>query len=521
MTDAANPQPRFAGYRLIKRLGGSAGRAVHLAEREGSRPVSCVLKKLEPRAGQVPVALLDGFCRQIDLMRRIDHPGIVKTLAHHLPAGHTHGIPGSFVCLACQAAQPNDASTMPYMVMELLPGASLERIARAQARGGQPLPPALGAYIVHELARALGYAHNLRDERGRLLGVLHGSLRPKEVMLLRGGEVKLLAFGGQGGETLPLFDGHPARGARLPGTYLAPEQLLSKPLDARVDVFALGAILWELLVGVPLFGATTENEALTKVLACEVPRPSSLNPQIPSGLDAIVTRALARDPSRRHPSADAFAEELARGLPPRSKLLMHTASLVASVRDPASQDREARRPSTGSRSGPRFRRTTPAPPPLPMPSRRLTPPPPPPPIESTALVARDRITQSPAPTETPSRPVPLPPPVRPPSLLFHLGRLALVAVVAFGGGVLWHQHRGSQVTTIGVAADRPVVVPLTMTAGSGGKLVKNPAAPEALAQEPAKKAAPTATAAEPRAKPRPARRFPGRRKPPSRLQALR
>jgi hypothetical protein len=82
---------RFAGYRLIKRLGGSGGRIVHLVEREGSRPVTCVLKKLEaPRVGELPVPQLDGFCRQVDLMRRLDHPSIVRTLAPAAGPGRVH-----------------------------------------------------------------------------------------------------------------------------------------------------------------------------------------------------------------------------------------------------------------------------------------------------------------------------------------------------------------------------------------------------------------------------------------------
>ena len=360
-------EAQCGSYRLSEVIGHSSRALVYLAaraqERSARRPTPCALKRAAGE-GTAPPAPEDmqTLVREIELMRRFDHVGIVRTLDHH-----------------------NGAGGEPYLVMELLDGLPLDRLMRRLGRMGDVMPSALSAFVVHEIATALGYAHGLCDGSGSPLEVVHGQLRPKDVMLVRTGEVKLLAFGPGQQAALPRVPVSP-RAIRRHACYRAPEQIMGRPIDQRADLFALGALFWELLVGPPLFSGVTEHEAVAAVLNNEVPPPSSLRQGIPARLDAIVMRALARDPRRRYPSAEALALDLARGLPSRHKLTRYTATLVTNQLGPSrhkevpmsttSESRTPRpmppRPPT-TPSAPPGRRPS-VPPPLPLPARQATPP---------------------------------------------------------------------------------------------------------------------------------------------------
>jgi serine/threonine-protein kinase len=128
-------------------------------------------------------------------------------------------------------------------------------------------------------------------------------------MCLRTGGVKLLDFGiaksaGDNTENTEqgLFKGKLA--------YVAPERIKNEPLDGRVDIFGLGVVLWEMLVGKRLFRGKSELETLNNVLEMPVPPPSTQRPDIPASLDAVVMKALARNRNVRYPTGHAMAEDL-------------------------------------------------------------------------------------------------------------------------------------------------------------------------------------------------------------------
>ncbi|HEY0710680.1 MAG TPA: serine/threonine-protein kinase, partial [Polyangia bacterium] len=299
-------------------MGHSATSTVFLATRSGVKAEegseTFAVKKLtgDSRDGAIPREQVETFVREIRLMRRIQHRAVVTVVDH--------------------AAAPSEE---PYLAMELLEGLPLDRVGRRLQRTQDTMSSALAAFIAQEVADALSHVHNLRDDQGRPLGVVHGGLRPKEIFLLRSGEVKLLAFG-PGNTGTPAVTG--TRRRRLPATYRAPEQILGRPIDERTDLFSLGAILWELLVGPPLFSGATEEEAVAAVLTREIPPPSSLRKGIPQRLDAIVMKALQRDPRRRYPNAEAMAVELGRGLRGRLQLTDHGADLIADLMGLAKDD---------------------------------------------------------------------------------------------------------------------------------------------------------------------------------------
>jgi serine/threonine protein kinase len=196
-----------------------------------------------------------------------------------------------------------------FLAMEYLRGRDLASVMRKLRRQGRACPPALAAFIAHQLADGLAYAHDLRDADGSPLNIIHRDVSPANIMCLRTGTVKLLDFGIA--KALGAALGGPSQeGFRGKVAYVAPEHLRGEPIDRRLDLFSLGVVLWEMLTGRRLFKGVNDEETLKNVLTMPVPAPSSLQPDVPLALDAIVARALEREPARRYRSADEMAEDL-------------------------------------------------------------------------------------------------------------------------------------------------------------------------------------------------------------------
>jgi serine/threonine-protein kinase len=188
----------------------------------------------------------------------------------------------------------------PYLVFEYLDGGSL-----AHQLAGAPQPPRAGAELVERLARAMHHAHQQ--------GIIHRDLKPANVLLTADGTPKITDFGlarraqserlTQTGQVL----GTPA--------YMAPEQALGRPAaDPRIDVYALGAILYETLTGRPPFQGETPLDTLEQVVAREPVPPRLLQPKVPVDLQTIALKCLEKAPDRRYGSAQELADDLARFL---------------------------------------------------------------------------------------------------------------------------------------------------------------------------------------------------------------
>ncbi len=191
----------------------------------------------------------------------------------------------------------------PYIAMEYVDGRNLRQIlSRCAARKIQ-LPVDFAAYLAHVLAQALDHAHRARDFRGQPLGIVHCDVSPQNVFISRLGEVKLGDFGvaravGEG------------KGQAIFGKvrYLAPEQLRGEPVSPMTDVFALGALFYELLVNQPAFAGDDPSTVARAILSGQRRAPSSLRPEVPFELDELVLRALG--PHDRITAAGEFASLL-------------------------------------------------------------------------------------------------------------------------------------------------------------------------------------------------------------------
>ena len=170
------------------------------------------------------------------------------------------------------------------------------------------MPIVIAAHFAHEICRALDYVHSLQGSDGEPMRVVHRDVTPSNIVLTSAGALKLLDFGVARYSATAAFSEHGA--IRGKAAYLAPEALRGDPIDGRVDIFALGVVLHEMLTLKDLFASESNLGTLHKVLEMEIPRPSAARADVPAELDAIVMKALQRDPARRYASAAEMARDL-------------------------------------------------------------------------------------------------------------------------------------------------------------------------------------------------------------------
>src|SRR6202453_4765096 len=245
----------------------------------------------------------------------------------------------------CGIHDVGEQDGQPYLVMELLRGETLK-----QYLTHQKLSPAEVLTLGQQAASALAAAH--------ARGIIHRDIKPANLFVVESGrdrkQLKILDFGlakKQGAEASPdsrYFDPQntTATGTATglmdlttPGStvgtaaYMSPEQAKGDPLDARTDLFSLGSVLFEMATGQPPFGGRSTAEVFAALLMKDPPAVSSLNPAMPSALDPIVARLLAKDRNQRYGSAEELLADLEAisGAPPLSTGTVRAASAVSAT----------------------------------------------------------------------------------------------------------------------------------------------------------------------------------------------
>jgi serine/threonine protein kinase len=216
-----------------------------------------------------------------------------------------------------------------YIVMEWVDGEPLHVIVReAKAKGG--LPVALAVRIVAHAAHGLHAAHELRDERGELLGLVHRDVSPQNILVSHRGGVKVIDFGvAKASSNLQRTTVGQMKGKIA---FMAPEQLLSQQVDRRTDVFALGVVLYQLLTNKHPFRG--DNDFVTMANTRDkrpVAPPRSLVASLPPELDAVVVKALSKPREERYPTMLEFARALDRAVPPTPDVDAELARWMGSI----------------------------------------------------------------------------------------------------------------------------------------------------------------------------------------------
>ncbi len=209
----------------------------------------------------------------------------------------------------CHAYELGEADGMTYLALEWVHGVSLRDAVRHAGAKGLPIPVVV--YVAAKVLDALQYVHTAKGTDGRPLGLVHQDVTPHNVMMRWTGEVKLLDFGIAKSAGLGVERGKAIQGKY---EYMSPEQVRGRPLDGRSDVFAMGVCLYEALTGRQLYGRGGAQLSMMAITNEPPPSMETDRPGISKELDAIVRRALAKNPSERWASAAAMQAALEKWL---------------------------------------------------------------------------------------------------------------------------------------------------------------------------------------------------------------
>ncbi|MCP9621055.1 serine/threonine protein kinase [Nocardia otitidiscaviarum] len=260
----------FAGYRIERLLGrGGMGEVYAAAHPRLPRTVALKLLNREVYADE---EVRRRFDREAELAAALDHPNIVSVL--------DRGADGGLLWISMQYVDGSDAA----------------------AFAGRPLDPLRAVRIVEQCAEALDYAH----ERG----VLHRDVKPANILLTAGRDGDRVLLSDFGIARLRDDELQLTRTGEFRATlaYAAPEQLSGQPVDHRVDQYSLGATLFTLLVGETPFTVASPGEMVAAHLTRPVPRASRLVAELPPAVDAVIAKAMAKNPSERYDSCIEFAQ---------------------------------------------------------------------------------------------------------------------------------------------------------------------------------------------------------------------
>jgi len=268
-------------YTIYERLGRGGMATVNRAEMRGlagfRKPVA--LKRLHPHVAKDP-SMVQSLVQEARLASHLHHPNVAQT--------YDLGI----------------VDDTYFIAMEYVPGPTLSQLLRQAAAAARPVPIPIALSILVQVCDALDYAHNLCDEHGRPLGIIHRDVSPSNIIISSTGVVKLIDFG------IARAADHDRIGTD-PGlvkgklSYMAPECLRGH-VDSRADLFGLGVIAHEMLTGLPLFHARNHADTMARLRELPIEPPSRWNPDVPEDLDDIVLTALQRRPELRWQNAAAM-----------------------------------------------------------------------------------------------------------------------------------------------------------------------------------------------------------------------
>jgi serine/threonine-protein kinase len=276
---------RIGRYEVIRAIASGGMATVHLARTvgEGGFERLVAIKVMHPHIATDP-AFVAMFLDEARLAARIRHPNVVAT----------HDV------------QKSPAGV--FLVMDYIDGPSLHHVLRSLHERDRVLPLDITLRIIGDALAGLHAAHELCDEKGEPLNLVHRDISPDNILVGNDGLARITDFGVARAESRIST----TSGAALKGklAFMSPERIMHGSNDRRSDIYAAGATLWEALVGKRLFEADDNGMLITKIVVGAVSSPRTFGAQIPEPVEAVVMRAIHRDPNARYPTAAAFADAL-------------------------------------------------------------------------------------------------------------------------------------------------------------------------------------------------------------------
>src|SRR4051812_34574401 len=277
----------FGRYYLLERLAVGGMAEIFKAKQSGAHGFEkiIVIKRILPHLAADP-EFLAMFIDEAKIQCGLMHPKIVQVLEF------------------------GQVENQYYIALEYIDGMDTLGLLRACAHRRQRLPVRLAVHIASEVLDALDYAHSQRGPDGAPLGIVHRDVSPSNVFISKRGDVKLGDFGIA--RVVEKSRQSKTQAGTLKGKYgyMAPEQVIGSDIDGRSDLFAVGIVLAEMLMGRRLFTAPNDLDVLLMVRDARLDRLNRYGGDIPPALRKILDRALARDPDVRYPTAGALRDTL-------------------------------------------------------------------------------------------------------------------------------------------------------------------------------------------------------------------
>jgi serine/threonine protein kinase len=279
------PTTAFGRYQLFASLGRGGMADVFLSVARGQMGFNklAVIKRLRQALAEEP-AFRNMFLDEARLAARLSHPNIV----HTYEVGEQNGV--------------------YFIAMEYLEGQSLNKVLKEALRRKEGIEHEVGARIIADALGGLAYAHGLGDYDGRPLGIIHRDVSPHNIFVTYDGHTKLVDFG----IAKAALSSTETEVGVLKGkvAYMSPEQAMGGRIDQRADLFAMGIVLWELLARQRLMTGESAANTLHKLMNEQIPRVSSVMPNVDPELEAICGKALEKDPQYRWQSAAEMRDAL-------------------------------------------------------------------------------------------------------------------------------------------------------------------------------------------------------------------
>jgi eukaryotic-like serine/threonine-protein kinase len=266
------------GFELLSYLGRGGMADVYVA-RDKKTGMSVALKRMLPWLVKRR-SFVELFFHEAQVYASLSHPNVVRGIDVGLDAG------------------------VPFLVLELVDGFPCDVLLRSAGA----FPMGVAVAIAHEVLMGLAHVHDARDRSGRALGIVHNDIAPDNVVMSRSGRVKLLDFG----VAHSLLSRGLMNEAEFRGKigYVSPESLAGIPTDSRTDLFSVGVLLAEMLIGKPLFGSSSKFQVAVTNFNVDQSALDGIYLQVPDPLRGVLYKALARDRDRRFPDARAFDQAL-------------------------------------------------------------------------------------------------------------------------------------------------------------------------------------------------------------------
>ena len=281
-----SPLPsRIGRYTILERLAVGGMAVVYLGFEQGDTGLQrlVVIKQILPNLGEEET-FRRMFMQEARLAAQINHPNVVEIYE-----------------LATWEEEP-------FIAMEYVVGVPLNILMRHANKRETQVPVGVACGIIMQACAGAHAAHEMKDSAGNAANLVHRDLTPHNLMISESGHVKVLDFGVAKAATNQEQTATGMLKGKLP--YMSPEQLWQSEIDRRSDVFTLGVVFWELMLGTRLFAREAEVATINAVLNATLPDLKGVRMDVPSAIIDVAMKALAKDPTERYSSADDFRRSL-------------------------------------------------------------------------------------------------------------------------------------------------------------------------------------------------------------------